>query len=916
MLNVEITEDDAYLYKIYIGVDEMPNPLSQGDKHISAQTELTVTEYDIIFTQPEIVPGQKVEVTEGGSLLVQANFKERIRSSSSSEWNDSNCYASVAKRTLDGWERFYTVSEKHTSITYTIQNIESNVTDYRVVINPFGIASLHDSVKGKSFEVEVSGGDERLLYRVGVMSDVHFTENSAKAEATEPKNDLINALKVFKGTNSEGTIKLSEPVKFIAGIGDFGYDMPCVYDPEEGDTDYYGSDKLSFWNVFNSEHGSLKLATCTGNHDHGWYRQNVLPYHYISGSRVVEEETNGDYNKRLERKTKAWNDFIPSGVHYYKEGQSGQTPLDKLNYYYIPEGASNEIFIFVSNDYGYNTARVGKTGTEIYADKEVYWSDLPNAYINTFKKLDYTNQGVKTMKSTIESDSFISSDMKYSASKDGNFDYQYYDPDVLCWLGNLLEENKTKRAFVFMHHFMTHKSGCGTSYNDDYYFYTKNRIYPYTDKDSIKIVNYYYDDNNSKRPDPTKKYKPYADTNNSGSNNLTGIEFYYVNYLQNKYVNSMWFSGHTHYMWASNQRDKYINFCNKDFKFVKPNGNEGYSGDTADTINSDWSNNLYTRLNDNPTRDYSAWTIHLPSLSKPVDIFTDATQGKGSEGAIIEVYNTKVKIMPIIFRDSTGANKNEYFNEGLTIYNDYLLNNDKTAYANPDESIEPVVLTNSYVESSSSLGSNEIGIVVHNATDESIYVSGKCKVVMNASSTTANNTWSVNDSGFVEQYLNFVAADCVESGGNGSHLYDNKVLVSAHGKTSMYKVNTQTFSNMNKYIYKGHSTEYLNHMTQLDKTAGAVTTFAGIYATDCNGSQAGGITHILPFESAPQLKNGNVYHFVIGKKYKPFKLIQNPNAYVNITNACTGQRFYPEHVYDYYSSSGWHTDENRDTPAP
>jgi hypothetical protein len=52
---------------------------------------------------------------------------------------------------------------------------------------------------------------------------------------------------------------------------------------------------------------------------------------------------------------------------------------------------------------------------------------------------------------------------------------------------------------------------------------------------------------------------------NKGSNALTGIEFWFINKLMNKYKNIIWFSVHSHMSFTSN-----ANFDNHDYSIVSP----------------------------------------------------------------------------------------------------------------------------------------------------------------------------------------------------------------------------------------------------------------------------------------------------------------------------------------------------------
>lgn len=127
---------------------------------------------------------------------------------------------------------------------------------------------------------------------------------------------------------------------------------------------------------------------------------------------------------------------------------------------------------------------------------------------------------------------------------------------------------------------------------------------------------------------------------------MSGLEFHFINKLNNLHKNVIWFSGHTHYQWEDAQYDDCLVFCNKEFDYVKPTGDEITP---LDDFNNLTDYKRYTRLNDTP-KGTSAYNVHIPSLSKPTDMGTKKELYKASQGGIMEVYENGVRIQGISFK--------------------------------------------------------------------------------------------------------------------------------------------------------------------------------------------------------------------------------------------------------------------------
>lgn len=219
-----------------------------------------------------------------------------------------------------------------------------------------------------------------------------------------------------------------------------------------------------------------------------------------------------------------------------------------------------------------------------------------------------------------------------SESSDEGRTHQYYHPEVLKWFAGVLEQFKHDRCFVFTHLFFRQKAG---NYNGK------------------------------------KCYYKYYGWDRSRRYNLRGQQFLMLNELNNKYKNSIWFTGHTHYSWLWQTRDENISICAHDSNFIEGNKEDGYEGNGV-------------RTGSIHIIDYkcdSAYNVHLPSLARPLalgedrdidylgnEILVKDSSGEyykvidvgSSEGAIMDVYDDYVDIRGIIFKEY-GAN--EYTNK-------------------------------------------------------------------------------------------------------------------------------------------------------------------------------------------------------------------------------------------------------------
>lgn len=148
-----------------------------------------------------------------------------------------------------------------------------------------------------------------------------------------------------------------------------------------------------------------------------------------------------------------------------------------------------------------------------------------------------------------------------------------YNDENITWLENKLEEYKNDRCFIFTHLFFPERAG------------NLNNIYP--------------------------EY-----------NWLQGSQLSKLQKLCDTYINSVWFSGHSHWKWDLQRYQ-----------------------DTA---------NIYRSYDDNgnPT---SGWCVHVSSCASPINSDGASREflPKDAEGAIVDVYEDYIDIRGIVFKENS-----------------------------------------------------------------------------------------------------------------------------------------------------------------------------------------------------------------------------------------------------------------------
>ena len=269
------------------------------------------------------------------------------------------------------------------------------------------------------------------MYKVGLISDIHFDTNPSVNKNSEYQEDLINALNYFRNNN----------VSFIANCGDI-----CEYE----DSDYESFKDVYTAHAWAPTNTQLRLFTALGNHDYWKMYTNgndisklLQCFNVFTGEDLW---TNYGYKEKID-----YMQFFEYDGVWNKQYHADRTVKSKLSYWFEHKG---DIYVFLSIDYGTDTGEV--------------WDEQTRGY----HLLDKNNKYVKQMKEYV-------SDTNYMI-ENGLFDYQFYNPNALIWLKDIIENNQDKRIFVFSHHFLPHKAGDADG------IYSHLRIWPYSDSKTVR----------------------------------------------------------------------------------------------------------------------------------------------------------------------------------------------------------------------------------------------------------------------------------------------------------------------------------------------------------------------------------------------------------------------------------------------
>lgn len=462
--------------------------------------------------------------------------------------------------------------------------------------------------------------ESELLYRVGLISDVHYCITKDNRELISPD----------WGNNSESESYFADDLKYIINRFNDFYDVDFIASP--GDI---ATNDVNDFIKFTEDYTINKPFYCAmGNHDHQiTYDVNdwTSTTQGTDGSRwnsVTGKNTSDEYD--------SWNcpgslcGNIPSGQ---KSNMS----------YYITKG-DKDIYVFLHTNYGSN-------------------SDASFHQIHPHNQLSENDPYVQQMIHDCGKNPF--------EGNESNFNFQYYLPEDLIWLENIIISNPTKRIFVFSHYFLPNKAGGGN------------------------------------------KYVPGASTE------LMGITFHFLNWLNNNNKNVTWFSGHSHISWMDNS-SKGLHWTNTNYDYIKPTAEDNA------TILTDYTNYMYSVTTGNKpynrdsanlaSNEKTGWNIHLPSLSRPKA--TDKSdQMPACEAAVMYVYTDRVEIKKLGYTRNNSTTYTSYSNSipdgTLTIYNDGTGVCNDTAPEIDEGGTEP-----------STLGDNQIKLIIKNDLNQTALFTG------------------------------------------------------------------------------------------------------------------------------------------------------------------------------------------------
>ena len=273
-----------------------------------------------------------------------------------------------------------------------------------------------------------------------------------------------------------------------------------------------------------------------------------------------------------------WNEVRDTLIMWNDGGSHGRNGYSKLNYWLKKD---NTIFIFLSVDYGNDVWPVNSS-----------WHDRM-VHARTIINLNEDDPYTKRLKEYVAGTGYGNADRLY--------DYQYYSPNTLIWLKEIVDNNPDCKIVLFTHHFLPNRVGNGVGMVVDGNWQYAD-IHPADEKDP-------------------REGNIYA----VGSNALTGIEFWFFTKLLNEHKNILMFSGHSHISWSADAA-----FDNHDYPIIQPSVKDKY---------------VYTKASNTPTAE-SGWTVSMPSMSKPRQIVNGQSvrRYQDAEMGIMEIYEKGVKI--------------------------------------------------------------------------------------------------------------------------------------------------------------------------------------------------------------------------------------------------------------------------------
>ena len=342
------------------------------------------------------------------------------------------------------------------------------------------------------------------------------------------------------------------------------------------------------------------LYSCYGNHDYCAANKNEQ---WI-------EDWSDNYGNKTRRES--WNFMmVPQNskyeIHHYDDDI---TSKGYSNYWFeVPIEGTNksDIYLFLSVDYYVNQDNIENT---------LGWGCQMGQHIISYGDNETTNQIFEYVYDG-EIDECIN---RNENSK--QYDYQFYDNGVLLWLKNILETYPQKLIFIFTHQFFVHKTG--NNNGGTYYCYGA-------------------DDWRISRAD-----------NGHGAYCLCGIQFEFLNKLNNIYSNTIWFTGHSHYKWEWQRVDIDINISNIEYDYVNPDSEEYQEDQSLRYLRKPGNKQILTKN--------TGYNVHIPSTCRPIQTYSwgYGISGESSQGAIMDIYENYVDIRGIVFKEDFGPYINKY----------------------------------------------------------------------------------------------------------------------------------------------------------------------------------------------------------------------------------------------------------------
>lgn len=349
----------------------------------------------------------------------------------------------------------------------------------------------------------------------------------------------------------------------------------------------------------------------------------LYDYHYIGGnsykcqvlnSKVVDADGN-DVTNLLDSDNPLIGIYGADGKYHI----SGEFNCNKI---YVYDKYWFEIPISSKFETTYPDIKLPVT---LYMDAQVY-----GITINTSESANYSLQ---------DDDPYMEEIKQYLLDNNidipPSYNLKFYDNASLIWLKDLLETYKDKRIFIFTHLQFPHKAGNnvgpGYSYSMDLWRIQPNDAYC-----------------------------------------LCGIQFEFLNLLNDIFKNVIWFTGHSHYNYDTQITDSTVIICNKEYDIFRP-GKE-YFSESMRYFREKITNLTNIDMKNDASSDVlCGYNIHIPSTSRPLAsnfsnnrklsyFYYQALQLDDSEGMIMDIYEDYVDIRGITFKDNLSY-KGEYVNK-------------------------------------------------------------------------------------------------------------------------------------------------------------------------------------------------------------------------------------------------------------